>query len=208
MRPPVGVELLVCVVALVVLAAWATTDTRSRAGVSPQEAKEGHYRDGPPPAHTGAFGEPTCQACHFGSELNESNGRLEVAGLPSRFRPGQSYALVVELRRPEIGAAGFQLAVRDSSGNQLGDFELGAGVQSATSDRGIEYVFHTDSGATPIQSDHARWSVVWNSPDDASVSAVISVSANAANGDNSEFGDAVYQTSLVIPVDRTPADSR
>src|SRR5690606_8758969 len=46
------------------------------------------YPDRPPPAHTGGFGEPTCQQCHFDAPLNDPGGALYVEGLPERYTPG------------------------------------------------------------------------------------------------------------------------
>jgi len=74
------------------------------------------YRDGPPEGHTGGFGEPSCQACHFGGELNEAAGTLEIRGLPAVFTPGQTYPLQVVLRRPAMPVARLSVVATNSSG--------------------------------------------------------------------------------------------
>ena len=50
--------------------------------------------DGPPIAHTGGFGEPTCRVCHQGQPLNAAGGTLRVEGLPGRYEAGRTYELV------------------------------------------------------------------------------------------------------------------
>ena len=70
------------------------------------------YKGGPPPGHTGGFGEPTCRACHSDSGLNELGGDLSIGGVPAAFEPGRRYELEVVLRRAGMLRAGFQLAAR------------------------------------------------------------------------------------------------
>lgn len=153
------------------------------------------YRDGPPPAHTGGFGEPLCNECHFGAPLNSDDGSLSVDA-PERYRGGDSYPLEVRLARPGMAAAGFQLAVRYArgprAGMQAGRLESGAGVAiTADSASGVLYAHQTVEGAAVDEAGSAAWTVRWTAPDgDAPVT--IHVAANAANDDASEFGDFVY----------------
>ena len=78
------------------------------------------YPEGPPPAHTGGFGEPTCQACHADNPLNAPGGSLALRGLPAVYAPATAYRVTITLRRPGLGRAGFQLAARFATGDQAG----------------------------------------------------------------------------------------
>jgi len=40
------------------------------------------HEEGPPPGHTGGFGEPTCQECHSEFDVNASSGALGVEDSP------------------------------------------------------------------------------------------------------------------------------
>ena len=73
----------------------------------------------PPPAHTGGFGEPTCQECHFDAGLNEGPGTLQVSGLPDRVLPDTTYSVVVRLAQPGMQRAGFMLSTRTPDGTQV-----------------------------------------------------------------------------------------
>src|SRR2546428_12664528 len=68
--------------------------------------------DGPPVAHTGGFGEPTCPACHQDEPLNAPDGSLRVEGLPRRYEPGRAYMPSGVLRRAGIARARFALSTR------------------------------------------------------------------------------------------------
>ena len=70
------------------------------------------FRDGPPAAVTGGFGEDSCLACHFENALNEPGGSLVLSGLPDSYEPGNEYALSLTLERPALRVAGFQLSAR------------------------------------------------------------------------------------------------
>ncbi len=178
---------------VLLVAAW-TSDSLSR------DSSISHsYRDGPPLGHTGAFGEPTCQSCHFGAELNDASGQL-VVSFPESYVPDSVYALVIELSAAELGAGGFQLAVRDSVGGQLGTLSTdGTAARVDQNEDGVAFVFHTLAGSEPIYPDKARWQVDWRAPRATSGPAIFSIAANAGNGDNSEFGDRIYQATQTVP---------
>src|SRR2546426_4300103 len=97
------------------LLAVAATVAAARSG----RGRKANY-DGPPVAHTGGFGEPTCRACHQGEPLNEPGGSLRIEGLPQRYEPGRAYMLTVVLRRSGMGRAGFELSTRVADGQEAG----------------------------------------------------------------------------------------
>ncbi len=158
------------------------------------------YADGPPPAHTGGFGEPSCRACHFDNPLNESSGSLTVSGMPERFTPSDRYQITVALTRPGMQRAGFQLAVRYAAGTRFG---TPAGEVVATDSRvavaaapsGVPYAQHTIAGTSLDGADSTHWTVEWRAPAHAGTVS-LHVAANAANGDQSEFGDYIYVREL------------
>lgn len=156
--------------------------------------------DGPLPAHTGGFGEPTCHACHWTSPLNDPGGTLTIDSLPlNGFQPGRSYDLTVRLARAGMGAAGFQLSVREDRANGR---DKSAGTLAVVDDRtqlvtapqgAVPYLQHTRRGTALPVPDTARWAFRWRAPA-ATVPVVFHLVGNAANGDNSELDDAIYAT--------------
>ena len=153
------------------------------------------YRGGPPPAHTGGFGEPLCGECHFGAPLNSDPGSLSMDA-PAEYRAGATYPLEVRLARPGMAAAGFQLAIRlaegPRAGSQAGALEPGPGVAvTADSATGVLYAHQSVDGAAVGGSGSTVWTVRWTAPD-GDVPVVVHVAANAANDDASEFGDYIY----------------
>jgi hypothetical protein len=167
------------------------------------------YTDGPLPGHTGGFGEPTCHACHFEEAINDPAGSLNLRGIEDgRFVPGRRYRLTVELERPEMRLAGFQLAVRFASepraAEQAGSLTAIDSLASVIvwGDPPVQYARHTASGSDNVKMGKAMWAVDWIAPVEAA-DLVIHVAANAANDDASEFGDYIYVDSLVLaPADR------
>ena len=170
------------------------------------------YRDGPPPGHTGGFGEPLCAECHFGGPVNAEPGTLSVA-TPDRYEPGETHSLTVRLRHPEMAAAGFQLAVRFAdeprAGEQAGTLgapsvraSTGAAMPSRTAvtvdSLGVEYAHQTLDGAALTGPGVAEWTVEWTAPE-SEAAVVVHVAGNAANDDASEFGDFVYAREARIP---------
>lgn len=149
------------------------------------------HPDGPPPAHTGGFGEPTCTDCHADFEVNEGPGGLVLTGFPERISPGAVYDLKVFLRHEGMARAGFQLSARTPDGAQAGRLAPVSDRTATATEDGIEYAGHTEAGSFAA-GDSAAWTVRWTAPDSIAGDLVVHVTANAANGDDSPFEDWVY----------------
>lgn len=168
------------------------------------------YSDGPPPAHTGGFGEATCAACHFPPE-EPAEGALRIEGVPETPRPGERYRLTVTLEDPGLERGGFELSARTAAGEQAGRLEaVDERVEVVTGGDGdVQYARHTLEGARPAGAEgeestgRAAWRLLWIAPDlgegAASKGAVgrraevlFHAAGNAGDYDASEFGDVPY----------------
>jgi hypothetical protein len=154
------------------------------------------YMKGPPIAHTGGFGEPTCHQCHFDSELTSANDALRIDGVPAVYEEGRTYRLRVSLADSAMKRAGFQLSARFEDGKQAGMLSpcdtllLQVLVSPATQ---VAYLEHRAAGTTARNS--ASWDFDWTAPTHKGT-VVFHVAANAANDDASEFGDHIYSASF------------
>lgn len=154
-------------------------------------------RDRPPPGHTGGFGEPTCQTCHFDRETNAGPGKLRIDGIPQTFEPGREYTLAIELRSPDLRAAGFQIAARFQDGTQAGTLAPAPGDEGrvdSTVQNHILFAHHSLAGTEPHEDDVVRWTLVWTAPTRTGT-VLFHAAANAANGDDSPLGDLIYADS-------------
>ncbi|MGH7502165.1 MAG: choice-of-anchor V domain-containing protein [Longimicrobiales bacterium] len=160
------------------------------------------YKAGPPAGHTGGFGEPTCIACHADNELDPPGGSLEVRNFPEHYTPGGSYVFTVHVGGDGMGRAGYQLSVRTAAGERAGE---NAGTLAATDPRtsvitapatGVLYAQHVLAGIVPLWKDSTEWAIRWTAPPAASGTVILHVAANAANYDDSEYGDRIYHTAI------------
>ncbi len=158
------------------------------------------HPEGPPPAHTGGFGEPTCHFCHFDGELNGGGGHVTLMGLDD-LSADQPWLLEVRLSQKDMQRAGFQLAVRfadeERKGAQAGAFESVDERVAVDIENNIQYIHQTEIGANLSVTDLISWQFRWLPPS-AGDSVVFHLTANAANGDDSEFGDAIYSLELSL----------
>ena len=174
---------------------------------------------GPPPGHTGGFGEPTCQVCHEGDALNAFGGRVRVEGLPPAWEPGRAYTLNVVLEMEETSVAGFQLAARWAGGplegRPAGALEaLSSRVAVTLGERGQPYAHQTEEGTEVPDPSGSSWTVAWRAPEGPAAAGgngpgapgsgevVFHVAANSGNGDNSPLLDLVYTAEAVVPAAR------
>jgi hypothetical protein len=158
------------------------------------------HPDGPPTAHTGGFGEPTCAECHTGETVNTPSGTLRLEGLPARWRPGGAYRVAVVMRRGSLARAGFELSARFADGTQAGALAPSDSVRVAItrdSVTGLPYAHHTRAG-TRGWSGEARWLVTWLAPAAGGGEVVLHVASVASNDDDSNLGDFVFTAAATV----------
>jgi hypothetical protein len=152
------------------------------------------YRDGPPLGFSGGFGEDHCQACHSGDKVNASPGRLTISA-PERYTPGKTYAVTITLKRRGMAIGGFQFTARfENDSSQAGTLSVADGLKDrvkVVTDRGVQYAYHLRPGTELTATDVVRWTLRWTAPADRRT-VLFNAAANAANGDDSQFGDFVY----------------
>ena len=157
------------------------------------------HPENPPVAHTGGFGEPTCHTCHFDGSLNDGLADVSLHGIGSSYHPEQRYKIQVSLKRADMGRAGFQLSMRDIRGHQAGTFIIEDDRLAVDTANGIQYIRHSPEGTLLVDDDSVAWRFTWQAPDSINT-VLLHLSANAANGDESEFGDAIYQVEQELTV--------
>ena len=164
---------------------------------------------GPPPGHTGGFGEPTCAICHIGAPLNEPGSTLEVLGLEDGYRPGQRHAVTIRFESFDMLSAGFQASFRFQGDGELHGTRAGevrplddrivtvrADDGASSPDGGPEYVQHTRAGSIPTDG-VAEWTFEWRAPE-STVPIALHIAANSGGGDDSPLDDLVYTRSLLL----------
>ncbi len=150
------------------------------------------HSNGPPAAHSGGFGEPTCHACHFDYPLNEGGATIRLDSLPDSYEPARTYALRLVVRHAQLKRGGFQVTARYEDGASAGTFEIPdtahIRVQEA---KGIKYLSHTAAGSRLVDGDTSVWQFTWRAPaGDRRI--VFNAAINVANDDASEFGDRIF----------------
>lgn len=131
------------------------------------------YPDGPPWGHAGVDGGEDCTACHFQWDAVQASEQIVIDGLPARYEAGACYDLVVQVL-DSGDTNGFELAATG------GRFE----AADATT--------QTNGGAAHSVATGDSWTVRWTAPDDPDAPVRFWLAVNAANGDDSEFGDRIH----------------
>ena len=151
------------------------------------------YPEQLPGTYTGGFGEDTCQSCHFDYPLNPNEGSLHVRGVPSSYEANKSYTFTIEVSREDLGKGGFQLTARYSDSTHAGAFKIPSG-RTTFSEVGEEkkYVQHSPTGVLPSDKGTISWTVAWKAPEQSRGEIIFNIAANAANGDDSAFGDYIF----------------
>lgn len=154
------------------------------------------FSSGPPPGHTGGFGEPTCQRCH---EFGPGNGSFSIMGVPAQYTPGQAYPITVQIGQVGQSRWGFQLAVRfQSDASQAGTIQVTDPTNTQILEQnGIQYIEHTSLGTRAGTPDGpVSWTFSWVAPS-ALAPVQFNAAGNAANNDGRPTGDFIYAAEVV-----------
>lgn len=157
-------------------------------------------------AHTGGFGEPACNECHFGTGLNAGGGRVAITVSSSSYSSGTTYQITVTDFDPAQRRWGFELTARTQDGKQAGTLKPGTDgftqIVSNTTGNGITYIGHTSSGTrngTRDSGSGINFTFSWTAPDTSAGPVEFNAAGNCANGDGTNSGDHIYTTSLTLP---------
>jgi uncharacterized protein (TIGR03437 family) len=160
------------------------------------------YSEGPPPEHTGGFGEYTCAFCHIGTEVNAGPGRVVISGVPTAYTSGAVYPITVRVEDPGPGRMrwGFQLSARTQGGLQAGNLAPADGLTKlADTFNNVQYIEHTLDGTRFGRTGGADFVFNWTAPEQTAGPVVFHAAGNAADGSFSELGDRIYTTSIIVP---------
>lgn len=152
-------------------------------------------------AFTGGFGEQTCRSCHFDYDLNPEDGSLQVSGIPEEISGGERMEISITVKRENLGRAGFQISSRFEDGSQAGQFEAEGNDRimfSKSVPDSLQYLQHSKTGSEPSDPNQNTWEITWKAPDKANRKIVFNIAANAANGDQSEFGDYIFAEEVAV----------
>jgi len=156
---------------------------------------------GPPVQTTGApqigsmAEEATCAkaGCHVGSPVN-SEGKLEILGLPATYVPGMEYPLIIRLTSNPSATTprwGFELTnARLSDGIGSGTL-IGAGLNLNLVNQRT-YISQNVSHLYMGQLDSVEWQVTWTAPDPPEGLIGFYAAGTASNGNFSAQGDLTY----------------
>lgn len=160
------------------------------------------YLDGP---LTGGFGELTCHSCHFDYDLNMTDrGSLTVDGLDELYIPDHTYELKVTIKSDHLEKGGFQMTSRFEDGSQAGSFNWdGDRLMFTPSIKSeVQYIQHSRNGTSVTSPRTVEWSFYWTAPKSDMGPVQFNIASNAANDDDSSFGDWIYIKEFeLVPVD-------
>ncbi|MEX6633812.1 choice-of-anchor V domain-containing protein [Hyphococcus lacteus] len=121
-----------------------------------------------------------CHSCHFDGKPQMNSMAISLDGLPDRIDPGATYTLNLRFAKPAGTVAGFLASAS-------------AGRFSAT-DEALEVnsgqIRSTEPKAGTVPR-HVKWQFEWKAPDNMG-EVIIMIAVNAANDDQSSFGDEIH----------------
>lgn len=137
-----------------------------------------------------------CAQCHFDAAARLESSAVEIDGLPERVSPGARYRLSIRLVDEQMVKAGFLLSAW-FDGNETGAGAFAA-ADARTDTHGAQ-ARSTEAGAALTRQGVAEWTLDWIAPQATDLPVRIELWANAANDDQSPFGDVTHRRSWQLP---------
>lgn len=160
--------------------------------------RAGAFPDGAP--WESASSEEGCNECHFDAGATLESEALAIAGLPDGIDPGAVYRLTLSLRADEMYRAGFLLTARQN-GAPAGRFTA---LDDRASTQGAQ-ARSTERGAELEGPGLAEWRLEWTAPAVLEGPVSFELWGNAANDDQSPFGDATHFRVWLVAARTAPA---
>ncbi len=151
-----------------------------------------------------------CSLCHL---FNEGPGRVELFGVPQRYRAGVVYDLTVRVADPAQKGAGFEISAEGAAGH-LGDFILRDAIRTryAEEESTGDYVTHTLDGLNDSIDNWTasggayEFTLAWQAPLADMGSITFFTAGCAVNDPPSTLGDRFYADYATIGFAR-PGDA-
>jgi hypothetical protein len=157
------------------------------------------FKEGPYPNVTGGFGDQTCHLCHLDNPVNAPGGAVTLDGIPTAYRPAQTYPITVTISRQGLRRGGFEIAARFAGGKQKGRqagswrlMDARAQLIPGAVDKALTFVQHNQIGSRAATPGANTWTMEWTAPPAETGAVQFNVAANASNNDDSPLGDYIY----------------
>jgi hypothetical protein len=168
--------------------------------------------EGAHPGSTGGPGDLTCAqtGCHTDAHITQdavANNTLVFSSADTTYYPGQTYTVTIKVKGlgfTQCQKFGFEaLALRDADSLNIGQFI----ITDAARTQLLTHLYNTDSrnstthkgaGTPAISPDQNEWSFTWTAPANNVGTITFYYATLAANSDNLQGGDRIFQSSFQI----------
>ncbi|TKJ40447.1 hypothetical protein CEE37_09030 [candidate division LCP-89 bacterium B3_LCP] len=167
----------------------------------------------PPPPAIPQF-EMNCTECHNSYDLNTGLGDIRIEGHPLEYSMGATYQCTIIVRDALASRWGFEVTAEEGwypwgPWTAQGSFSILDPTNTQLSDNPQpirDYVKQTFAGTYVGMIDSAYWIFEWTAPMNLN-GAYICFTGNAANNDDTEFGDYIYADSVIVYPDAYPTSA-
>lgn len=164
---------------------------------------------GAPAGYTGSTFENSGRTCGTSGGCHGGGSTLQNSWITTDipacgYTPGQTYSISVFVTSPGRTKFGFSLSPQFNSGGSAGQT---AGTLIATNGTQLQssgrYITHTSAGNQQNGTNSRTWTFNWTAP--ASGSVTLFAAMNATNSGSNSSGDLIFNGSLVLNQNTTPA---
>lgn len=164
---------------------------------------------GAPAGYTGSTFENNGRTCGTSGGCHGGGSTLQNSWITSDipacgYTPGQTYSISVFVTSPGRTKFGFSLSPQFNSGANAG---ATAGTLIATNGTQLQssgrYITHTSAGNQQNGTNSRTWTFSWTAPSSGSVTFFAAM--NATNSGSNSSGDIIFNGSLVVNQNTTPA---
>lgn len=160
------------------------------------------------PSSTGGPNEQTCaqSGCHTTATLDPGTGvnTLIFPTADSTYVPGQTYSIIIGVKKGDIMKFGFEFVALEDSGNTsagelvVTDANRTHIISGTVSGKTRKYMTHSTDGTPAIAADSTSWSFDWVAPDANVGNITFYYITNCTNDNGANTGDALFESAFQI----------
>ena len=150
---------------------------------------------GSPGGKSGSPGDEgkTCTQCHSGTATSVEDWL--TSNIPETgYIPGETYTITATGSHAGVAKFGFEATAENDNNEKTGTFVITNSDDNKFTNNNSA-VTHKSGGTIP-NGDSRSWSFDWTAPEAGTGNVTLYAAFNAANGNGSTSGDAIYKTAM------------
>ena len=142
--------------------------------------------------------------CHNITPITDNNAlKITMLDATSKqpvtsYQLGKKYIVKIELTYPTLVACGFESTIETGSKLHVGTMAAYTKCQIVRNSYNSAAAYATHINSSRVSAHYGMWQYYWTAPTTGNADVIIYAAGNSANGDQTDYGDTIFNTQMTI----------